>query len=76
MSSPERKNSSQPSAAYPMSQPKRRYTEDDEPAGEAILSEVDDAFGITEKAAGCIWALVKLPFRLIWKLIDAITDVF
>jgi hypothetical protein len=83
MPTPESQNgnhasSGQPSANYPLDQQprKRRHTEEDETVGEAILDEVDDAFGLAEKATGCIWALIKLPFRIVWKLIDAITDLF
>lgn len=77
MPTPESQNG-KPSANYPLDRPPRRraHTEEDETVGEAILGEVDDAFGVTDKATGCIWALVKLPFRLVWKLIDVITDIF
>jgi hypothetical protein len=67
----------QPGAGDPMVQQKRkRQTEEDESVGEALLDEIDDSLGLTAKAAGCIWALIRLPFRIIWKLIDAITDLF
>jgi hypothetical protein len=62
-----------------MGQPpsKRRQTEEeDESVGQAILDEVDDAFGISDKAFGCARTLLFLPFRIIWKLIDWITDLF
>jgi hypothetical protein len=69
---------SQPSEAYPMAQPppKRRQVEEDESVGEAILEEIDDSLGISEKAFGCAKTLLFLPFRIVWKLIDWMTDLF
>lgn len=41
---------------------------------EDIIEEVDDALGITDRLLGCSWWMLTLPFRLVWKVIQAVTD--
>lgn len=63
----------------PLSQPntQRRKTEtEDESLGETLLDEADDAFDLSGKVVGCVWWMSRLPFRIVWKLVDAITDLF
>jgi hypothetical protein len=50
------------------------YREEPDSFKDVVLDEVDDALGITNRLLGCSWWLLTLPFRLIWKVIEAVTD--
>ena len=39
--------------------------------GDEIVDMVDDTFGISNRLIGCSLSLVTLPFRLLWRVIEA-----
>lgn len=57
-------------------QPYKAYGYQGEPETfkDQVLEEVDDAMGCSERLIGCSISLVTLPFRLVWKVIEAVTD--
>jgi hypothetical protein len=53
-------------------QRKRKPTEEDESLSEEVLDEIDEGLGCSERLLGCGWSLIRLPFRLVWKVISEI----
>jgi hypothetical protein len=50
------------------------YREEPETFKDQVLEEVDDALGCSNRLIGCSLSLVTLPFRLVWRVIQAVTD--
>ena len=54
--------------------PDRNRQVEGETLGDQIVDEVDDALGCSNRLIGCSFWLLTLPFRVVWKVIQAVTD--